>query len=211
MISFGSVSNEEPHSASIAVFSADRPETKVTKLTTSLPDFLVARPEVLTAKECEQLKVKAGYHVFVEMKPGMPLGRFHEELVIETDHPLKSEVKMSIGGNVTGPITVVPDRVRMPSVSSSDGATRDLTLLVRATPTKFEVTYQPAKLADKLDVTITPDDTPTQKGRYKMTVTIAQGTAAGPVDGDIILKTDNPKALEMKIPVSILISNSPTR
>lgn len=42
-----------------------------------------------------------------------------------------------------------------------------------------------------------------------MTVTIAKGTAAGPVDGDIILKTDNPKATEMKIPVSVLISNSP--
>ena len=73
------------------------------------------------------------------------------------------------------------------------------------TPTKFEVAYHP----DKLDVKITPDYTPTQKGRYKMTVTIPKGTAAGPVDGDIILKTDNPKASEMKIPVSVLISNSP--
>ena len=206
MIMFGSVSNEEPHAAAIAAFSIDRPETKVTKLTTSRPAFLVARTEPLTAQEREQLKVKAGYHIFVEMKPGMPLGRFHDELVIETDHPLKPEIKMSIGGNVTGPITVIPERLRLPSVSSSQGATRDMTLLVRgATPTKFEVAYHP----DKLDVKIAPDDTPTQKGRYKMTVTIPKGTAAGPVDGDIILKTDHPKAVEMKIPVSILISNSP--
>ncbi len=101
----------------------------------------------------------------------MPLGRFHEELVIETDHPLKSEIKMSIDGNATGPITVIPDRVRMPSVSSSQGAIRDMTLLVRGgKPTKFEVAYHP----EKLNVKITPDDTPTQKGRYKMTVTVPQ-------------------------------------
>jgi hypothetical protein len=210
MISFGSVSNEEKHSAAIAAFSVDRPETKITKVTTSRPDFLVARTESLNAKECEQLKIKAGYHIFVEMKTGMPLGRFHEELVIETDHPLKSEIKMSIGGNVSGSITVIPDRVRMPSVASSQGGSRDMTLLVKGgTPTKFEVAYHPEKMDEKLDVTITPDDTPTQKGRYKMTVTVPKGTAAGPVDGDIILKTDNPKAGEMKIPVSILISNSP--
>ena len=80
-----------------------------------------------------------------------------------------------------------------------------MTLLVRGgKPTKFEVAYHP----EKLDVKITPDDTPTQKGRYKMTVTVPPGTSAGPVDGDIILKTDHPKAGEIKIPVSILISNS---
>ena len=206
MINFASVSNEEKHTAAIAVFSVDRPQTKVTKVTTSRPDFLVARSEPLTATECEQLKVKAGYNVFVEMKSGMPLGRFHEELVIETDHPKKSEIKMSIGGSVNGPITVIPERLTMPTVSSGQGASRDMTLLVRGdTPTKFEVAYRP----DKLDVKIQPDFTPTQKGRYKMTVTVHKGTTAGPVDGDIILKTDNPKVTEMKIPVSILISNSP--
>ena len=47
---------------------------------------------------------------------------------------------------------------------------------------------------------ITPDDTPTQKGRYKMTVTVPPGHSAGPVEGEIILKTDHPRP-EMKIPV----------
>lgn len=80
-----------------------------------------------------------------------------------------------------------------------------MTLLVRGgRSTKFEVAYHP----EKINVTITPDDTQSQKGRYKMTVTVPPGTSAGPVDGDIILKTDHPSVSEMKIPVSILISNS---
>ena len=34
------------------------------------------------------------------------------------------------------------------------------------------------------------------------------GTPAGEIDGDIVLKTDHPKASELKIPVIILISNA---
>lgn len=135
----------------------------------------------------------------------MPLGRFQDELVIETDHPLKPDVKMAITGNAVGPISVIPDRVRMPSVSSSQGASRDVTLLVRGgTPTKFEVVRHP----EKLNVKIGPDDTTTLKGRYKMTVTVPPGTSAGPVDGEIVLKTDHPRAAEMKIPVTVGISNA---
>lgn len=59
-------------------------------------------------------------------------------------------------------------------------------------------------------MTIAADDTPTQKGRYKMTVTVRPGTPAGPVDGDIVLKTDHPRAAEMKIPVTVGISNAGT-
>ena len=41
MITFDSVSNEERQSAKFACFSADRPETKVLKVTTSRPEFFV--------------------------------------------------------------------------------------------------------------------------------------------------------------------------
>ena len=50
-------------------------------------------------------------------------------------------------------------------------------ILVRGgRPTKFEVAYHP----EKVDVKIVPDDTPTQKGRYKMTVTVPPERRPGP-------------------------------
>ena len=203
-INYGTVSNEVTQFAKLAIYSQDRPETKLVKLKTSRPDLLIATSQSLPAEDCKSLKVETGHRVTVAMKPGMPLGRFLEELVIETDHPGKPEIKLTIAGNATGPITVIPERLRMPSVSTSKGATRDMTLLVReGRPTKFEVAHHP----EKLDVKITPDDTPTQKGRYKLTVTVPSGTSPGPVDGDIILKTDHPKASQMKIPVTVLISS----
>jgi hypothetical protein len=70
--------------------------------------------------------------------------------------------------------------------------------------THFEVLRKP----EKVDVTITPDDKSTHKGRYRLIVSVPPGTAPGEVTGDIVLKTDHPHAAEVIIPVSILISRS---
>jgi hypothetical protein len=205
MIQFPSISNEETHHARIAVFSVDRPALKLTKLATSKPGLIVAAVAPMVKEELKQLEIKAGHDVTIEIKPGMPQGRFHEELIIQTDHPKRPEVKVTVAGLVTGPITVVPERLRLPGVSSRDGASRDLILLVRGgRETHFEVAYKP----EKLEVAIAPDEAAPTKGRYRLTVTVPRGTPAGPIDGEIILKTDHPKASELKIPVNILVSRS---
>ena len=94
----------------------------------------------------------------------------------------------------------------MSSVSSREGATSNVTLLVRGgRATKFEVVHKP----EKIEVTIEPNETPTQKGRYRLIVNVPPGTAPGPVVEDmIIIKTDHPRASEIKIPVWIVITGS---
>ncbi len=131
MIQFPRVSNEEPHKARIAVYSQERPDLKVTKVTSSKPGLIVAEAKPMTADEAKQLKIEKGYLVSVELKPGMPLGNFHEELVVHTDHPKQPEVKVSVGGSTFGPISVTPERLRMPDVVGKVGASRDLLLIVR--------------------------------------------------------------------------------
>src|SRR6185312_12232994 len=125
--------------------------------------------------------------------------------VVHTDHPKQSEVKISVGGFVFGPISVTPERVRMTNVVGTEGASRDLILVVSGgKPTEFKVAEKPAKV----DVSVERDDTATLKGRYRMTVKVPPGTAAGEVHGDILLKTDHPTVHELKIPVDIFISRS---
>jgi hypothetical protein len=206
MITFATISNEESHKTRVAIFSPDRPELKVTSVTTSRPAWIGTTVEPLTADDCKQLQAKAGYKIDVEIKPGMPLGQFHDELVVNTDHPQRPEVKVSISGNVSGPITVVPTRLSMPNVTGRKGASQDIMLMVRGgQATNFEVLHKP----DKIQVAIAPNtDVPSIKGRYRVTVKIPPGTAPGWVDDNIILKTDHPKAGELKIPVNIFISNS---
>ncbi len=206
MVTMNGISNEEMTRATIAVYSMDMPTMKITKITTSRPEFIVAKYEPMTTESRQQLKVPGGgYRVDLEVKPGLPVGRFSDDVLIETDHALQKEVKVSIAGYATGPISIVPDRVRMTSVSSTQGGTLNLNLVVRGgKATVFEVVHKP----EKIDVTIESNETPTQKGRHRLTVSVPPGTPSGPIEDEIVIKTDHPRAAEMRIPVMILITKS---
>lgn len=205
MIQFPRMSNEESHFAKFAVYSQERPDLKVKKVLSSKPNLIVGVPKPMTPEEAKAIKVEKGTMITVEVKPGMPLGSFHEELVVQTDHPKEPDVKVSVGGFVFGPISLSPERVRMPDVVGRVGASKDVYLVVRGgRETKFELVSKP----DKIDVSIKRDDTPTLKGRYRLTVTVPPGTAPGEVEGTIVIKTDHPHVSELKLPVTILISRS---
>ena len=196
------VSSDEPKKVNAVLFAPDQPKLKLTKIATSKPDSLTVTPTPLSESELKPLQVEGGYRLEIEMKPGMPIGAFREEIQIETDNKISPEVKLMVYGTVTGPISVLPERLRLINVTSSRGGSGEVTLLVRGgKPTKFEVASKP----EKLDVEIVPSETATLKGRYRMIVTVPPGTPARQIDENIVLKTDNPKASELKIPVSILV------
>jgi hypothetical protein len=199
------ISNDKPHQVKFAVYSKERPDLKLPKITSSRPRLIVATPQPMTPEETRTFKIDKGYTVTVEVKPGMPLGVFHDELVITTDHPKQPEIRLPIGGKMEGPISVTPPGLRMRDVVSRDGASANLKLTVRGgRETRIEVAEKP----ENLDVAVVPVDTEKAKGRYNLTVKVPPGTAVGKVGGFIVLKTDHPMASEMKIPVDILVSRS---
>jgi hypothetical protein len=203
MVAFPPMTSEESRREELTVVSPDRADWKLTKLVTSRPDRIVAQASPMTPEEIRSLQVEGGYHLIVEVKPGMPPGGFREELVIQTDHPKQQEVRVPIVGKVTGPISAAPERLRMMNVTSRDGASGEVILMVPGGRTvHFEVAYAPAKV----QVAIARDDRPTLKGRYRMTVTVPPGTRPGPVIDRIVLKTDHPKLDKLEIPVTIYIS-----
>ena len=111
---------------------------------------------------------------------------------------------MAVAGNTIGPITVVPSRIRMPSVASRTGASQDLALIVRGNPGDA--------FRGGLEIREAPGGHPSggeaggPRGRYRLTVTVPPGTPPGLVDEPIVLKTDHPKVKELRIPVSIYVS-----
>lgn len=196
------VSSDEPKKLNVAMFAPDQPKMKLVKIATSKPDFITVTPKPFTEEDLKPLQIAGGYKLEVEVKPGMPLGTFLEEVVIETDNKLEPEVRLKVSGVVTGPISVLPERLRLINVTSSRGGSGEVTLLVRGgKPTKFEVVKKP----EKVKVDITPNDTATLKGRYRLTVTVPPGTPTGEIAETIVIKTDNPKASELKIPLSIWV------
>jgi hypothetical protein len=202
-IAFPEISNEEGHRQDLAIVSADLPDLKLTRIVTSRPDLINIQARPMAAAELERRKVKSGYDLTVEIKPGMPLGRFTEDLMIDTNHPRRPGMKLSIAGTVIGPIRVVPDRLQMISVDSLKGASKDLALIVRRDrETHFEVASRP----EGLEVSITRDEKSGAKARYRLTATVPPGTPPGVLSHPIVLKTDHPQVAEVRIPVSIIVS-----
>lgn len=209
-VEFPGVAVEQGHRRSFALFSPDRPGLKVQPPTSSRPGFLVATVAPLTDAERKSLELKSGgYRVEVELKPGMPLGTFREELAIATDHPGRREVRMLVAGMVVGPITAVPEAIRLPDVPGRTGQVAAVTLCVRGQEsTRFAIEKSP----EKLKVQMVPVDEKAQAAvgtvklrKYRMTVTVPPGTAPGVIDGAIVLKTDHPQAGEVKIPVHVVV------
>jgi Protein of unknown function (DUF1573) len=205
-IAFPDFPQEEGHRTKLAIVSSDLPDLKLIRIETSRPDLIKVQATPMAAAELERRKVKSGYDLTVEIKPGMAMGRFTEGLMIDTNHPRRSEMKLTIAGTVIGPIRVVPDRLQMISVASHKGASKDLALIVRGDrETHFEVASRPEGVA----VTITRDEKSGAKGRYRLTVTVPPGTPPGVLSHPIVLKTDHPQVAEVRIPVSIIVSARP--
>lgn len=202
-VAFPVMTGEEARSQEISVVSPDRADWKLTGLTTSKPDRIVVRSRPMTQAEARALQVEAGYHVVVQAKPGWPPGPFHEELVIQTDHPGQRELRVPIVGKVSGPISVVPERLRMPNVLGRQGGNGEVTLIVLGgRPVHFEVLHQPAHFP----VTIVADEAPAHRGQYRLKLTVPAGTPPGPVIDRIVLKTDHPKLAKVEVPVTVYVS-----
>jgi len=201
VISLGDISTDEVKRMALAVFSPDRPELKLTKLTSSKPEIISFKPEPMSPAECDQLRIKAGYRLNIEIKPGSSLGTFREEMTIETDHPNQPQVQLVLAGTASGPIGVVPSVLRFVTTGRATDSGQ-VSLLVRGgRSTSFTVSSKPANL----EVGIEPNETESLKGRYRLTATVLPQAPPGIIEGEIILQTDYPNVRELKIPVSIVV------
>lgn len=207
------VANDEAKTFSIAVFSPSMPELKFTEPpATSRPDFLVTEvkpmtPQMLADLAAANMKTETGYQVTIEIKPGMPLGRFADNLVIKTDHPAVPRIDIPISGKIIGPISALPAGVFLPGVSSKMGAEQVLTLTVRGhDSTRFEV-QTPPELDGIVRAAVEPasENADGNLRQYKLVVKVPPGARSGKFSGSITLKTDHPAAAEVKIPVQAFI------
>lgn len=195
--------DRDDHVQNLALFSKDRPETKILKISVSNPKQVSVDHEEMSEEDAEKLGIERGDKLTVHVGSGLPLGIFREEVVITTDHPKQPEVKLTVTGKMTGPIATLPNVLVVHNADGKNGTTADVMLSVRnSRPTTFKVVKKP----DRLQASVDP--TPVKEGRYKLTVTVPPGTPAERIEDDIVLETDHPKAATMTVPLSLWITNS---
>ena len=204
VIDLHAVDVENSKGAGVALYSQDRPDMKITKILTSKEGLLVAEATPMTAEDLKGFDIKGGQRIQINVKPGFPIGAMREEVVIQTDHPQRPEIKITVVGSIAGPISVLPERLRMVNVKTTEGASKEVALLVRGGKTaNFEVVKKPEHVAVTIE---TGDTVADRKGRYLVKVDVPKGTPPGYIDDTIVIKSDFPEVGELKIPVNILVS-----
>jgi hypothetical protein len=204
-----SVSNSEPHEFNAILASPDRPDLKITSITSTNPNLIEVTPRPLREDEAKAVNVEKGIHLLFTLKPTERLGPFDEKVVLRTDHPDRGEVEFRVAGKIVGPVSVIPAAVRLNDVTTRSGGSTSLTIWVQG---RDRTTFEVAKKPDKLKVTFGADDDKDKAkdaagpGRaYRMTVTVDPGTPPGIINDPIVLRTDHPRAREIDIPVQILV------
>lgn len=203
VVNLMSISNDQDEiPINVALYSMDRPDIKVLKITSSKPGVILGNARDMTPEEAKAVQIEKGQRVQIVLKPGLPLGLFREEVVITTDHPQQPETSITLTGRMNGPVNLIPDRLIMHQVNGKSGGRGDMIVSVRGSrEAKIEI----AKCPEGLEAKITPTD---KKGRYQLAITVPPNSPAGEIDGEIVLTTDNPKAATVNVPISIWIQNS---
>lgn len=217
VVNFNNVSNDQPNTYDVVVYTSDYPELKVTKVGSSKPEYIETSVQPLS--EDERIRIQDqrakfnhkepifGQKVTVALKPGMPVGLFSEEVSITTDHPNPKQgpLKILLSGKMIGPIACFPEVLRMSQVQADKGESLQAALVVRdKKPVKFEVVSKP----EGVNVSIVPVEAAQgteSSGRYRMTVEIPAGTKPGAIEGPIVLKTDHPNASNMSVPIQAIV------
>lgn len=195
----------EDHQAKFAIYSPDRPDMKLTELTSSKPDIIVLASEPLSEDEQKQLKAKAGHRIIVKVKRGLPLGSFREDIVIKTDHPNQPEITLPITGKMVGPITIIPEKLMMHDISAKAGGVGKVTLLSRG---GRETVFTVAKKPENLKVEVVPGESVSKTRKYDLTITVPPGASPGRIEDVIILKTDHPQAPELRVPINLFVRDA---
>ena len=209
ILSFGDVPSDQTASSRFAVASADQPDLKILNMTSTKPGLLTLTAKPLPDEDRTELgwtAMTGGYLIEVELQPSKDLGVFREEIVVATDHPRVSEIRLTASGKRSGPISVIPEAIHQSNLRPDSGGSVSVMLLVRDAPeTKFEVLSKP----DNLKVEVIPADLRTGSAvmvrQYRVTVTVPPGTPSGEIEGVITLKSDHPLAEQVVIPVDIAV------
>lgn len=197
-------------SVSFALFSPEKSDLEMTGYKSTRPQF-VAEHRPLTDEERKELKLTEGGHkVTIKLEPGLPIGKFTDEVQIFTNHPAAPVQTLTFQGRILGPIEAVPPSIRGGNLFYDRGGEIRQRLVVQdRRAVEFKVASKPfpelvVEIAPELSESGSPEP-----GRYEMRVIIPPESYKGTINGEIVLETDHPDANIVKIPVYLIVRAQP--
>lgn len=127
------------------------------------------------------------------------LGQHGATLTITFDKPYYAEVQLRVAGNIRGDVTFDPPFVDLGNVDLGKGAERSVRVThIGSTP--WEIKDVRSANAN-FEVSLSKPTHSSNQSAYDLTVRLKQEAAAGYVNGQLILVTDDPRAAQ--IPMDI--------
>jgi hypothetical protein len=170
----------------------------------------------------EEKDALAGYELNIELKPGLPVGRFRQTIIVQTNLPEAPKLEIPIKGKIGSDISVVgrgwnekTQSIRLGLLNRGEGAERTLQLIVRG-KYRHHVDIEVAEVfpKDLLQATLGEPVSRTEGSVTRIPLTIRIPKNSGPANyigsrlsppGHILLRTTHPEIPEIKIPVSFAI------
>jgi len=171
----------------------------------------------------EEEDARSGFLLRVVLKPGLPLGPFRQQIILNTNLDSAPTMEVPIEGKIANYISVVgrgwdsqAGVLKLPVVASSKGARRTLMLVVRgpySKQTKFKlVRIVPECLKVELGETTAINNGAST--RTPLTIRIPAGSSPGNYLGppqrevaQIIIDTYHPQQPQLRIPVNFAIQD----
>jgi hypothetical protein len=149
-------------------------------------------PFVAVEKEPMQTEDRAGYRLYVQVKPGAPAGPFATRIVVETDDAAKPRIEIPVRGAGAGGLRADPARLVFEAAAPGSEVGRVRVLggkAVQVTGVKCSTPMLEAAFAAQPD------------GSCEVRVRLAAGAKPGRILGKVIVATGDAAQPEVSVPV----------
>jgi len=185
--------------------------------------FETAIDPLSASQIAEEKDARSGFLIRVILKPGLPLGPFRQQIILNTNLDSASTMEVPIEGRIVNHISVVgrgwdsqAGMLKLPVVASSKGSHRSLMLVVRG-PHSKQTEFKLVQVVPECVKVKLGETRAINKGastRTALTIRIPAGSSPGnylgPPQGEVgqvIIDTNHPQQPQLRIPVSFVIKD----
>lgn len=172
-------------------------------------------------EDLQRVGGRSGYRVNVHVKPGLPLGRFSQRLIMETDIEEQPPLEFPVKGTVIGEISVIggsgewdPAKglLKLGQIRSRKGTERKLRLIVRGVDQPIEVKDVRVTPPEALAAHLGETETVGENFAIPLRIEVPPGSPATNClgtgkdkFGEIFIETDHPRDPKVRILVQFAV------
>jgi hypothetical protein len=202
VLDFGTISDKDTVTKSVFLSIKNPQEAKITDITTSTP-FIVARQVGPVDMDSGRAEIE------ITVLPGLPYGRINGTVTVHSNLESKPQANLRIMGRVIGDVEVTPDVLFFTFRGSKEITDRELQKRLMITNRSKERSLKILGIADpdgRMDIELKM----LREGQqYQADVTLKRQVLEGkmPLNGFVVINTDNPKQSEIKVRYTVVKRN----